>query len=138
MDKYGSSIVPSDESIFDKMGYIDDEVDCAILRDDDFEKALSNIDECIDNNNDKCVKESESYDEDYDDFEDDEIDDIIDSNQDYSNDVVDNTVEGLDADEMLAAERDLAFDPFEDDEIIDAVIDADKDTSPESLANDDI
>lgn len=54
-------------------------------------------------------------------------DEIVDTNIDYIDDEVDNSIEGVDADDIIAAERDIAFDPFEDDEIIDIAIGSDKD-----------
>jgi len=56
-----------------------------------------------------------------------EDDEIVDTNIDYIDDEIDNSVEGADADDIIAAERDIAFDPFEDDEIIDIAIGSDKD-----------
>lgn len=58
---------------------------------------------------------------------DEEDDEIVDTNIDYIDDEVDNSIEGVDADDIIAAERDIAFDPFEDDEIIDIAIGIDKD-----------
>lgn len=58
---------------------------------------------------------------------DEEDDEIIDTNIDYIDDEVDNSIEGVDADDIIAAERDIAFDPFEDDEVIDIAIGSDKD-----------
>lgn len=54
-------------------------------------------------------------------------DDIVDTNISYEDDDIDNSLEGIDADDIIAAERDIAFNPFEDDEIIDAAIGDDKD-----------
>lgn len=58
---------------------------------------------------------------------DEEDDEIVDTNIDYIDDEVDNSIEGVDVDDIIAAERDIAFDPFEDDEIIDIAIGSDKD-----------
>jgi len=58
---------------------------------------------------------------------DEEDDEIVDTNIDYIDDEVDNSIEGVDADDIIAAERDIAFDPFEDDEVIDIAIGSDKD-----------
>ena len=52
---------------------------------------------------------------------------IVDTNINYVDDEIDNSIEGADADDIIAAERDIAFDPFEDDEIIDIAIGSDKD-----------
>lgn len=56
-----------------------------------------------------------------------EDDEIVDTNMNYIDDEIDNSIEGADADDIIAAERDIAFDPFEDDEIIDIAIGSDKD-----------
>lgn len=56
-----------------------------------------------------------------------EDDEIVDTNINYVDDEIDNSIEGADADDIIAAERDIAFDPFEDDEIIDIAIGSDKD-----------
>ena len=58
---------------------------------------------------------------------DEEDDEIVDTNIDYIDDEIDNSIEGVDADDIIAAERDIAFDPFEDDEVIDIAIGSDKD-----------
>ena len=59
--------------------------------------------------------------------EDESEDDIVDTDISYEDDDIDNSLEGVDADDIIAAERDIAFNPFEDDEVIDAAIGDDKD-----------
>lgn len=92
------------EDVIDCINSIEDPEDCAILGDEDMENALidSDTEELPDDN----------------DYED--TDDDIDLNQDFAGDIADLDIEGIDADDIIAAERDIAHDPFEDDELIDA------------------
>ena len=101
------TIPNSDE--FNTLDMFDDSIDAALIGDDDVDAVL------------------DSMHEDIEDLVDDEDDEIVDTDIDYSEDEVDNTLEGLDADDIIAAERDIAFDPFEDDEIIDTAIGNDAD-----------
>ena len=117
------TIPNSDE--FDTLDMFDDSIDAALITDDDINAVLDSMHENVDE------------------FIDDEDDELVDTNINYENDEVDNSLEGMDADDIIAAERDIAFDPFEDDEIIDAAIgnDAnilDNDIDVEELADDDI
>lgn len=91
------------EDVIDCINSIEDPEDCAILGDEDMENALIDSDT-----------------EDFPDDEDYEDDDDIDLNQDFTGDIADLDIEGIDADDIIAAERDIAHDPFEDDELIDA------------------
>lgn len=91
------------EDVIDCINSIEDPEDCAILGDEDMENALIDSD-----------TEDLPDDEDYED------DDDIDLNQDFTGDIADLDIEGVDADDIIAAERDIAHDPFEDDELIDA------------------
>ena len=101
------TIPNSDE--FNTLDMLDDSIDAALIGDSDVDAVL------------------DSMHEDIEDLVDDEDDEIVDTDIDYSEDEVDNTLEGLDADDIIAAERDIAFDPFEDDEIIDTAIGDDAD-----------
>ena len=91
------------EDVIDCINSIEDPEDCAILGDEDMENALIDSDT------------EELPDDDYEDTDDD-----IDLNQDFTGDIADLDIEGIDADDIIAAERDIAHDPFEDDELIDA------------------
>lgn len=93
------------EDVIDCINPIEDPEDCAILGDEDMENALIDSD-----------TEELPDDDDYDDIDDDDID----LNQDFTGDIADLDIEGVDADDIIAAERDIAHDPFEDDELIDA------------------
>lgn len=84
------------EDVIDCINSIEDPEDCAILGDEDMENAL------IDSDTEELP------------------DDDIDLNQDFTGDIADLDIEGIDADDIIAAERDIAHDPFEDDELIDA------------------
>lgn len=86
------------EDVIDCINSIEDPEDCAILGDEDMENAL------IDSDTEKLPDD----------------DDDIDLNQDFTGDIADLDIEGIDADDIIAAERDIAHDPFEDDELIDA------------------
>ena len=89
----------------DILGF-DDEVDCAILDDEEFNKALSELE----------AGELEL---------DDDEEDVLDTDLDYSETPVEADMVSVDADDLLAAERDLAFDPFEDEELMDSISDSD-------------
>lgn len=84
------------EDVIDCINSIEDPEDCAILGDEDMENAL------IDSDTEELPD-----------------DDDIDLNQDFTGDIADLDIEGIDADDIIAAERDIAHDPFEDDELID-------------------
>lgn len=91
------------EDVIDCINSIEDPEDCAILGDEDMENAL------IDSDTEELPNDG--------DYED---DNDIDLNQDFTGDIADLDIEGIDADDIIAAERDIAHDPFEDDELIDA------------------
>lgn len=95
MDK----IIPNEQ--MEIIGGFDDEIDCAIMDDEDMISALAGID-------------STAPDED-------ENDEVVDVNVDYYNDLHTPDIVDQDADDYIAAERDIMFDPFEDDDIMDAV-----------------
>ena len=88
-----------------------DSFDVSMIFEDAIDTALA-VDDSID---DIEVKEDESE------------DDIVDTDISYEGEDIDNSLEGIDANEIIAAERDIAFNPFEDDEIIDTAIGDDKD-----------
>lgn len=102
------------EDVIDCINSIEDPEDCAILGDEDMENALINSD-----------TEELPDDDDYDDID----DDGIDLDQDFTGDIADLDIEGVDADDIIAAERDIAHDPFEDDELIDAATNGGDDDS---------
>lgn len=84
----------------------EDELDCAILNDTRFMEALANIDTA------QSTAEEETNDD----------DEQIDIHADYTNDLHEPDFISVDADEMIAAEREIELDPFEDEEIIDAAL----------------
>ena len=86
----------------------EDEVDCACLRDEDFQEALADVNTAVSTNEEE--------------IEDDDDDEIVDTTLDYDGSIPSADVVDMDADDLLAAERDIAHDPFEDDEVIDAAI----------------
>lgn len=96
-----------DNSFDITIGGFDDEVDCAIIGDQDMQDALKALEE---NPNATIVDEEIDLDS----------SDSIDPSVDYSDDVVSSDFTSIDADDVIAAERDMAYDPFKDDEIIDA------------------
>lgn len=85
----------------------DDEVDCAIMNDPEFREAVA----------DMASKRSTAEEEVIEDE-----DEVVDTNIDYDGSIPDADIVDMDADDMLAAERDIAHDPFEDDELIDIAI----------------
>jgi len=89
-----------------------DEVDCALISDENLNNAIDEI-------------RANGYSSEFDDLVDDE--EPVDTTVDYSD--VDSTADvvDIDADDIIAAERDLATDPFGDDELIDSVIGDDAD-----------
>ena len=84
----------------------DDEVDCAILSDPEFEESLA----------DMASKMSTAQEE----LEDD--DDLVDVNVDYTDSVPGADIVDMDADDIIAAERDIMHNPFEDEDLIDAAV----------------
>ena len=100
------------EDVIDCINSIEDPEDCAILGDEDMENALIDSD-------------TEELPDDDDDIDDDDID----LDQDFTGDIADLGIEGVDADDIIAAERDIAHDPFEDDELIDAATNGGDDDS---------
>ena len=99
------------EDVIDCINSIEDPEDCAILGDEDMENAL------IDSDTEELPDDDDCEDTD---------DDDIDLNQDFAGDIADLDIEGIEASMVayegviIAAERDIAHDPFEDDELIDA------------------
>ena len=90
---------------FNTIDMIDDEIDTALLNDNNFNEALDSI-----KNNDYFVNEE---------------DELIDTNIEYTDAGLDMTAEDIDANDIIAAERDIAINPFEDDEIVDAAVGSD-------------
>lgn len=100
---------------------IDDEIDCAILNDENFRDALADIDTT------QPTAEEE--------LEDDEDIDLTDTSLDYDGSIPGTGIEDMDADDYIAAERDIARNPFEEDELIDSAIGEDPEI--EDLGDDD-
>ena len=90
---------------------IEDELDCAFLNDDAFNNSLDVL------NNPESLDDHDVSEVDME-----EVEEPIDVNLDHSEVSIDNTIEDVDATDLLGAERDLWANPFEDDEIIDASI----------------
>ena len=99
-----SDIVKNEELDSSVMSF-DDEIDCACLSDEDFQEALASVNTA-----------QPTVDEELDD------EDEIDVNLDYTGSKPDADIVDQDADDLLAIERDLAYNPFEDEDIIDAAI----------------
>lgn len=96
---------------------IDDEVDCAIMDDEDFIKALQSIEKGE-------LLEDE--------------DEATDLDIDYTDSLVEPDMVSTDADDLLAAERDIAFDPFEDDDIMDSIEGSDEEIEVEDEEEDEV
>lgn len=111
------------EEVLDAIEPIEDEVDCAILNDEQFAASLSNVDNA----------EPTSIDE----IDDKEDEDLVDPNVDYSEDIHSADMVDMDADDMIAAERDLMLNPFEDDDIIDTAIENDGEFDEDDFDPDD-
>lgn len=88
----------------------EDEVDCAIVNDSKFESAMSDI-----ANADSTAQEETTDDELGD-------DDIVDTSIDYDDSIPGADMVSIDADDIIAAERDIAHDPFEDEDLMDAAV----------------
>ena len=84
--------------------FFEDEVDCAIMSDPKFEEALADMATA------PATAAEEVRDED---------EDLVDTSMDYDGSIPKADIVDMDADDVLAAERDIAHDPFEDDELID-------------------
>lgn len=111
------------EEALDAIEPIEDEIDCAILNDEQFATSLSNIDNA----------ESTAIEE----IDDREEEDLVDPNVDYSEDIHSADMVDMDADDMIAAERDLMLNPFEDDDIIDTAIENDGEFDEDDFDPDD-
>ena len=98
------TIPNSDE--FNTMNLIDDEIDIALLNDDDFNSALNSIKE----------DDTSAFDL----VDDLDEEDDVDTNIEYTDAGLDYSLEDIDANEIIAAERDIAINPFEDEELVDA------------------
>ena len=100
--------------------FFEDEVDCAIMSDPKFEEALADMATA------PATAAEEVHDED---------EDLVDTSMDYDGSIPKADIVDMDADDVLAAERDIAHDPFEDDELIDAAI-GDEDIELDDLDDD--
>ena len=94
-----------EDTTFSMFDGFEDATDCAILNDDQVEESI------LDMETEKATTEPET-----------DEDEVVDVNVDYDEDVPSADMVDIDADDVIAAERDIAYDPFEDDEIIDAVV----------------
>lgn len=99
-----ADIVKNEELDSSVMGF-EDEIDCACLSDEDFQEALADV------NTAQSTVEEELDD-----------DDEIDVNLDYTGNKPDADIVDQDADDLLATERDIAYNFFEDEDIIDAAV----------------
>lgn len=107
MIKYGRL----DESLVYTLTGIEDEVDCAIMNDEEFNNSLAELEK---------AESEEAFD-----VADSAIDSMgqpIDSSLDYSDVPLDHSPEDVIANDLIAADRDMALEPLEDDEILDAVM----------------
>lgn len=84
------------DDLLDLFGGFDDEIDCAIIRDDNMESSL---------------KELHNDDSDF---------DLLDPNINYTNDIHSADIVDMDADDYIAADRDINANPFEDDDLLEA------------------
>lgn len=101
-----ASILKNEELDSSVMGF-DDEIDCACLSDKDFQEALADV-------NTAQPTADEEVDED--------SDELADLNMDYTGCKPDADIVDQDADDLLATERDVAYDVFEDEDLIDAAV----------------
>lgn len=101
-----ASILKNEELDSSVMGF-DDEIDCACLSDEDFQEALADV-------NTTQPTADEEVDED--------SDELADLNMDYTGCKPDADIVDQDADDLLATERDVAYDVFEDEDLIDAAV----------------
>lgn len=92
-------MITNDEAFDSMLDTIDDEIDCAILNDEKFDKAASELYDIDNPANDEA----------------------IDLNTDFSEDIHSPDFVDMDADDMIAAERDIMINPFEEDELLDDV-----------------
>ena len=82
-----------------------DEVDCAILCDPKFEDSLAEMEASL-------PTAQEELDD----------DDMVDVNVDYTGSVPGADIVDMDADDIIATERDIMHNPFEDEDIVDAAV----------------
>lgn len=102
--------------IFDKdthghFDFLEDEIDCAIAGDIKFDQVLDEL-EKINPTTDSNIEL-------------DHIDDVIDPTVDYSESMPDVDSVSIDADTLIDAEREINFNPLDEDELIETVIDVD-------------
>lgn len=87
---------------------LEDEVDCAILGDHDFEDAMCHLDDPDYARRHPTIKEEEI--------------EVVDTSIDYDDNVPECDMVGMDADDIISAERDMVFDPCDDE--VDIAIDS--------------
>lgn len=101
-----ASILKNEELDSSVMGF-DDEIDCACLSDEDFQEALADVNTAQPTADEEVNEDS---------------DELADLNMDYTGCKPDADIVDQDADDLLATERDVAYDVFEDEDIIDAAV----------------
>ena len=106
---------PKNEEHFDNtIDAFEDVIDCSIIGDDDMQAALDQLEH---DPNSTVVDEDLDMDR----------SDIFDYTVDFSDDIVSANFIDMDTDDMIASERDMIYDPFEDDDIIDSIAGNDAD-----------
>ena len=106
---------PKNEEHFDNtIDAFEDVIDCSIIGDDDMQAALDQLEQ---DPNSTVVDEDLDMDR----------SDIFDHTVDFSDDIVSANFIDMDTDDMIASERDIIYDPFEDDDIIDSIAGNDAD-----------
>ena len=102
---------------------IDDEIDCAIMSDPKFIEAIADM-----------AAQHPTVEEE---ITTDESEHLVDTTIDYYGSIPGTDITDMDADDVLAAERDIMHDPFEDDELIDAAIGNDPEIDDVDLDDED-
>lgn len=102
---------------------IDDEIDCAIMSDPKFTEAIA----------DMAAQQPTAEEE----ITTDESEDLVDTTIDYDGSIPGAGITDMDADDVLAAERDIMHDPFEDDELFDAAVGNDPEIDDVDLDDED-
>lgn len=97
-----------EHQMFDTYFTFDDEIDCAIISDRQFFDAYDKMDA---NAYEKTLPSEDTN--------------VTDVTISYDDSIPEADMVDTDADDVIAAERDLAHHPFEDDEIIDSIVDED-------------
>ena len=102
---------------------IDDEIDCAIMSDPKFTEAIADM-----------AAQQPTVEEE---ITTDESEDLVDTTIDYDGSIPGTDITDMDADDVLAAERDIMHDPFEDDELFDAAVSNDPEIDDVDLDDED-